>query len=79
MDTMMKACEQLKQHEQPGNADWCKATCRSAFRLAHYADTLYISLAAQMKGAEWGTAQAVTAHKRQQARPKSFMKSKDSK
>lgn len=66
METMTRACDWLQQHEQPGNAEWCKTACRSAYRLAQYADTLYITLAAQMKSIEWNTAQAVTAHKRQQ-------------
>lgn len=63
---MMDACDQLTQKEQPGKSEWSKAACRSAFRLAQYADSLYLSVVAQMKSAEWATALAVTAHKRQQ-------------
>ena len=62
----MEACDELEQQGQTNSADWCKALCRSAFRLAQYADALYMSVVAQMKSSDWNTAQAVTAHKRHQ-------------
>lgn len=65
----MEACDQLKRQEQPGSAEWSRIACRSAFRLAQYADSLYISVVAQMRSTEWNTALAVTAHKRQQVIP----------
>ena len=64
----MEACDQLKQLEDLSNARWCKAACRSAFRLAQFSDSQYASVVAQMKSSEWNTALAVTVHKRQQVR-----------
>lgn len=45
-----------------------KVACRAAYRLAHYADSMYCSLQEQRNSPEWATAQAVIQQKMQQVR-----------
>lgn len=46
-----------------------KVACRAAYRLAHYADTMYCSVQKQRNSPEWATAQAVIQQKMQQVLP----------
>ena len=43
-----------------------KVACRAAYRLAHYADSMYCSVQKQRNSPEWATAQAVIQQKMQQ-------------
>ena len=52
-----------------------KVACRAAYRLAHYADSMYCQVQQQRSSPEWATAQAVIQQKMQQVclSPCSFM------
>ena len=70
LEGMKAASELLEAHKGPESSQWRKAACRSAFRLARYADSLYNSVVAQMQSAEWKTARNVIAHKQRQVAPR---------
>ncbi|KAK9806879.1 hypothetical protein WJX72_005975 [[Myrmecia] bisecta] len=50
----------------PGGAGAPGLACRTSFRLAHYADTLYRGIQDHKRSPEWNTSQAVIRHKKQQ-------------
>ncbi|BDA48015.1 Serine-protein kinase ATM [Coccomyxa sp. Obi] len=63
LDMMQQALQRVSTSQTPLQG---KVACRAAYRLAHYADSMYCQVQQQRSSPEWATAQAVIQQKMQQ-------------
>ena len=72
LEALVETSDSLEANDsmttQAGKAMWAKESCRTAFRVAKYADKLSSNLLAYFNSPEWATKNGVLAFKRQQVR-----------